>query len=85
MAPDLAPLLFDNTITAGNGGNGGFSYGNAGNGGTSYAVFDADIKDGATPEVDLSNTLTAGSGGKAGTTSTGGKAGIAGSAAATNF
>jgi len=85
VGPDLAPLLFNNSITAGSGGSGGFSYGNAGDGGDSYSVFDADPSDGSSPEVDTSNSLTGSSAGAAGGTSTGGTQGAPGSAGTTNF
>ncbi|MFL0810844.1 MAG: hypothetical protein K6L76_10550 [Agarilytica sp.] len=84
VGANIAPLLFDNTITSGSGGSGGFSYGNAGAGGDSFAIFDADLADGATPEVNADNTLAAGSAGNGGSTS-GGTAGISGWSDSTNF
>jgi len=81
----VAPLLFDNTISAGDGGIGGFSWISGGNGGDSFAVFDADIGDGQLPEIDQSNVLSAGSPGVGGASVVGGQAGATGWAGETNF
>lgn len=84
VAPGISPLLIGNTISSGNAGRGGFSYGNAGHGGDSYAVFDADINDGALPEVGVGNALTSGAAGSGGTT-IGGSAGSQGNSGLANF
>lgn len=85
VGPDLAPLLFNNSIAASTGGSGGFSYGNAGNGGDAFAVFDADTGDGASPELGSSNSLVAGTAGARGSNGTGGTPGTIGNAGETNF
>lgn len=66
-------------------GKGGFSCGNAGNGGDSYAIFDADITDGATPEIAESNVLVAGSEGAGGSSISSGEPGLAGWSEEVNF
>eukprot|EP00752_Nemacystus_decipiens_P018824 g16880.t1 len=85
VAPNISPLLFDNSITAGNGATGGYSYMNSGNGGDSYAVYDADTTDGALPEIGTGNVLTMGAAGSAGNIFTGGSRGSSGNAGQANF
>lgn len=85
VAPNISPLLFDNTIVASNGGTGGSSYSDGGNGGHSYAVFDADTSDGALPEIGDGNTLTSGTAGAAGTGIISGTSGSAGASGQANF
>ena len=84
VAPNVAPLLFDNTIYGGIAGNGGYSRTNGGRGGDSYAIYDADTSDGALPELVSGNVLEAGVAGFGGSTSVG-SAGSAGDASEVNY
>jgi hypothetical protein len=80
----LAPVIRNNAITAGDGGNGGKGGTNApdnyqdGNGGWSFAIYDADVADGAVATLE-GNTLIPGNAG-----ARGGLAGFDGKAGDTN-
>jgi len=84
VGPDIAPLLYENTISSGDAGRGGYSSGNGGDGGDSYAIFDVKPNDGAIPEIVIEGSLSNGSRGLRGV-GTFGSNGAYGSAGERNF
>ncbi|WP_156762684.1 PKD domain-containing protein [Woeseia oceani] len=67
VGSDIAPVIEENTIITGRGGDGApprlsYEASSAGGGGWAYGIIDSDVGDGVTPVVS-NNTITAGTGG----------------------